>query len=202
MTTSSPAGWSPSRPARTMHSNAEVRARRRLREGRCLSRRASPPQVGRHAGPVCRRGVPRHPSRLPVVDRHPLRHRSARAVPTAPATTRTDCARVPEKISSRRDRASSPRPTCEVLAVGAVGLGQRDLRPVDLVLAGHAPHLHRGLGEAQQARRADRVRRQHAARHVHRERAVERGVAAARPSSSPRSGRRCRGPRATSARTS
>ena len=45
------------------------------------------------------------------------------------------------------------------------------------MLARHRPHLERGLGEAQQARRADRVRRQHAARHVHGERSVERGVA-------------------------
>ena len=62
-------------------------------------------------------------------------------------------------------------PHAEVLAVGAVGHGQGGLGPVDLVLAGGAAHLVGGLGEAEQARGADRVARQHAARAVDRERA-------------------------------
>ena len=58
---------------------------------------------------------------------------------------------------------------------GPVGLGERDTGAVDLVLAGHAPDLQRGLGEAQQARGADRIRREHATGHVDRERAADRG---------------------------
>src|SRR4051812_46633490 len=48
---------------------------------------------------------------------------------------------------------------------------------LDLVVAGPAPHLLRGLAEAHHARCADRVRRQHAARRVPRDVTVGRGRA-------------------------
>src|SRR5262249_3488951 len=66
-------------------------------------------------------------------------------------------------------------PHCKKLGAAAVGVTEGGAGAVHLVLARLAPHLQGGLGEAQHARRADRVRRQHAARHVHRQLAVERG---------------------------
>ena len=62
-------------------------------------------------------------------------------------------------------------------ADGAVGLGDRDAGPVDLVLAGRAPDLQGGLGESEQPRRADGIGGQDAAGHVYRERSAQRGLA-------------------------
>src|SRR5262245_475055 len=64
-------------------------------------------------------------------------------------------------------------PGREVLRAAAVRVAERLPCAVHLVRAGHAAHLERRLGEANQARGADRVRGQHAARHVDREVAVE-----------------------------
>ena len=72
-------------------------------------------------------------------------------------------------VMADRSRLRVPQdPHGEVLRRAAVGVADRRADAVDLVLAGLAAHLQRGLGEPQHAGGADRVRRQHAARRVHR----------------------------------
>ena len=76
--------------------------------------------------------------------------------------------RASRSLASRHGFVVPHDPHGEELRGAAVGVAERGAGAVDLVLAGLAAHLQRGLGEAQHARRADRVRRQHAARAVHR----------------------------------
>ena len=105
-------------------------------------------------------------------------------------------------MSPSHDRLDGPTAhmakNCEP---AAVGVAERHPGAVDLVLAGLAPHLHGGLGEADHARGADGVGRQHAARRVPGDVAVHGRWPRPRPASSPCPPRRSRGSPATSART-
>ena len=105
-------------------------------------------------------------------------------------------------VADRRYGFRADDPHREVLRGAAVGVAERAARAVDLVLAREAAHLQRGFGEAQHARRADRVRREHAARAVDRHVALHRGRAALGHLPAFARARRSRGSPSTSARTS
>src|SRR5436305_8150786 len=64
-------------------------------------------------------------------------------------------------------------PHGEELRAAAVRVPESPSRAVDLVLARHAAHLQRNLGEPDETGRPDRVARKHAAGRVDREVAVE-----------------------------
>src|SRR5918999_5374469 len=61
------------------------------------------------------------------------------------------------------------------LCAAAVSVAEGEPSPVDLVLAGQTAHLQRGLGEADETGRADRIGREHAAGGVPWDVAVQRG---------------------------
>src|SRR5581483_5819741 len=77
-------------------------------------------------------------------------------------------------VSSGIGFVASYDPHREELRTAAVRMTERCLRAVDLVLAGHAAHLQRGLGEPAHAGGADRVRRHDAAGRVDGQVAVKR----------------------------
>ena len=99
-------------------------------------------------------------------------------------------------------RRAGDDPHAEVLAVGAVGLAEGDLGPVDLVLAGRAPHLvarpRRSAAGPTRRSGSTTARRPSSSPGTSRRARCRRR----RSSSSPRRARRCRGPRARSPRAS
>ena len=177
MTTSSPAGWSP------VEASADDALERRGTSETATSRRSLPlPTCVASAGGSTRRaGLPTRSTSSPIPTT------CCESPPSSPSigSCSSDCAgddayetraRVPEKISSRRDRASSPRPTWRSTALSRRRPGPA--RPSPRRPGARRPCPAPGCAASAKRSRPDApigLRRQHAARHVHRERAVERG---------------------------
>src|SRR5262249_19749150 len=110
--------------------------------------------------------------------------RSTKRARWAPATSAVRSGTASTRLSKRSARFHSmlgpfaaDDPHGEELRRAAVRVAERDAGAVDLVRAGPAAHLQRGLGEAEHAGGADGVGAEHAARRVDRQRAAHGGGA-------------------------